>query len=148
MTERVPKADRERIEGEILAVLDRLIEGCQRLDMDLAFGMFDRSDSFRMIAGDGTVCTFDEYYANNVGYLETCTSFKLETMQADVLVLCPDLAVLTWSYRVQATLGSGARDLIDRAGATLVFDLQDGEWKVIRYHESSGPAEHLEGPSA
>jgi ketosteroid isomerase-like protein len=134
--------DRERIEREVLATLARLIAGCERLDMELAFGMFDRSDAFRMVAGDGTVCTFDEYYESNVGYLGQCESFQLETVQANVLVLRSDLAVLTWSYRVKATLQSGAQDRIGRAGATFLLELRDGEWKVVRYHESSGDYEH------
>ena len=141
MPSQLPPEDAERIEAEVLAVLDRLIDGCERLDMDLAFGIFDRSDTFRMVAGDGTVCSFADYYTNNIAYLETCAAFEIETIRTDVLVLRHDLAILTWSYRVEATLTSGARDIIDRAGATFVFELQDGQWKVVRYHESSGLVE-------
>ncbi len=141
MAERVSDADRSRIESEVLGVLDRLVTGCRGLHMDLAFGMFDRSNAFRMVAGDGTVCTFSEYYANNMAYLETCAAFSIETLQADVLAMRPDLAVVTWSYRVEAALKNGAHDIIDRAGATFVFEKQGVEWKVIRYHESSGSSE-------
>ncbi len=131
--------DRTRITREIHDVLDRLIRGCETLDMDLAFGMFDRSDAFRMVAGDGTLCTFAEYYANNVAYLSQCKSFMLDTIGTNVLVLRDDLAVLTWSYRVAATLESGSRHRIDRAGATFVLQKEDEQWRVIRYHESSSP---------
>ena len=135
----IAKAERERIEQEVLETLDLLITGCERLDMERAFSPFSRSPEFRMIAADGTSCRFDEYYANNVAYLRSCTSFSLATTAADVLVLRSDVAVLTWTYRVEATLESGARDMIDHAGATLVFAKDDGAWKVVRYHESSAP---------
>ena len=140
----VPQETRAQIEVEILAVLDRLIQGCETLDMDLAFGAFDRSDAFCMVAGDGTLCTFDEYYANNVGYFNHCETFKLETLGTDILVLRDDLAVLTWTYCVDASLTSGVRHQIERAGATFAFQKVEGRWLVVRYHESSSPLQESE----
>ncbi len=92
-----------------------------------------------MIAADGSLCDFVTYYDNNVMYLETCSAFSLTTLETDVLVLRPDLAVLSWTYRAEATLRTGERDVVDRAGASFVFEKRDDEWVVIRYHESSLP---------
>ena len=137
MGSRVSESERKTIEAGILALLDRLIAGCESLDMDAAFGPFSRSSEFRMIGADGALCDFATFYRNNVSYLETCSAFSLSTIAADVLVLRLDLAVLSWVYRAEATLAGGERDVIERAGATFVFEKRDGEWKAVRYHESS-----------
>lgn len=143
MERHVSEEDKERIEDEILEALDRLIAGCESLDMELAFSPFSRFDEFRMIAADGTLCDFTTYYDNNMSYLESCLAFSLTTFGTDVLVLRSDLAVLSWTYKAEATLDSGERDVIDRAGASFVFEKRDGEWKVVRYHESSAPPKRV-----
>jgi len=130
--------EQRRIEREVLGILDDLIRGCEQSDMDLAFGMFSRGPEFRMIAGDGTLCAFAEYYDSNVAYLRTCLAFALTTHAADVLVLDSEHAVLTWTYEVKATHADGTTDVIPRAGATFVFEKRVGSWTVVRYHESSG----------
>ncbi len=139
MGSRVSESERKKIEAEILAMLDRLIVGCESLDMDAAFGPFSRSSEFRMIGADGSLCDFETFYGNNVSYLETCSAFSLTTIAADVLVLRSDLAVLSWIYRAEATLKTGERDVIERAGATFVFEKREGGWVAVRYHESSLP---------
>ncbi len=133
------ETDRKGIEDEIREALDCLITGCETLDMELAFSPFSRSPEFRMIAADGSLCNFATYYDNNVSYLETCSAFSLTTIASDVLVLRPDLAVLSWIYKAVATFKSGEQDIIDRAGASFVFEKRNGEWKAIHYHESSLP---------
>lgn len=55
MEGRVSESERKRIEAEVLAALDRLIAGCESLDMDAAFGPFSRSSGVRMIAADGSL---------------------------------------------------------------------------------------------
>jgi len=147
MTSARSPEETRRIEAEILAALDRLVDGCERLDMDLAFGIFSRGPDFRMIAADGSLCDFATYYDNNVAYLDDCSAFSLTTLRTDVLVLRMDAAVLSWIYRAEVTLESGAFDVIDRAGATFVFEKRDGEWKVVRYHESSLPAVRHDSPA-
>jgi hypothetical protein len=143
MTARLSKADRLQIEGEIRAVLDDLIRGCESLDLDLAFGMFSDSPDFLMMATDGTLCDHDAYVGNNVDYLKTCTAFSLETSDVRVRVLEADSAVLAWSYAARATLSTGETDVIDKAGASFVLRRVDDRWTVVYYHESSNPPVRL-----
>jgi hypothetical protein len=132
-------AAKKRIEAEILATLDRLITGCETLDMELAFRPFSRSPEVRMIAADGSLCDLATYYSNNVSYLATCSAFAVTTLETEVRVLRSDLGVLSWIYKPEATLETGERDVIDRAGASFVFEKREAAWEVIHYHESSLP---------
>ena len=139
MGRRTSESKRKKIEAEILAALERLIAGCGALDMGAAFGPFSRSSEFRMIGADGSLCDFETFYGDNVSYLGNCSAFSLATIASDVLVLRSDLAVLSWIYRAEATLANGERDVIERAGATFVFEKREGRWVAVRYQESSLP---------
>lgn len=133
----------EKIRAEIRDVLSRLIAGCERLDMKMAFDVFLDSPDFLMIGADGTPCSHGEYVANNVEYLRNCSSFELTTLSEDIHVLDTGSAVASWVYSAEATLKSGERDVIEKAGATFVFVKRGGEWKVVRYHESALPADRI-----
>ena len=51
-------------------------------------------------------------------------------------VISPDVAILTGTYRLAATDTSG--NTINTSPAwTYVFNKQNGEWKVVHFHESS-----------
>ena len=140
--------DNEKIANEILRILDDLIEGCETLDMDLAYGMFSRSPDFLMMNTDGALCDFATFYKNDVDYLGTCARFSLTTYSTDVRVIDRDHAVLAWSYKAEAFLKMGERDIVDKAGASFVFVRKEDEWKVAYYHQSSVPFRRLPNEAA
>ena len=127
------------IEKSLKDVVGGLIKGCETLDMELAFDLFWDSHDFRMIAMDGSMCDYQTYLRNNIEYLETCSSFELTTLQAEITVLASDLAVYSWIYQAKATLNSGEQDVVDKAGASFVFKRLGDTWKAIHYHESTLP---------
>ena len=129
----------KQIGAELREAVSRLIQGCEALDMDLAFSLFWDSPGFRMIAADGSLCDYRTYVDSNADYLTGCASFKLTTIDEEVRVLGPDLAVYSWIYRAEATLKTGKRDVFEKAGASFVFKRVDGEWKAVYYHESTLP---------
>ena len=138
-------ADMQKIEGEIRKAVDSLIKGCESLDMDLAFEIFWDSPDFRMIAMDGSLCNYQTYLRNNIDYLTECLSFELTTLDDEIKILGPDLALYSWIYAVQATLKTGECDVIEKAGATFVFRRLEDQWKVIYYHESTLPPQRSAG---
>ena len=135
--------DNAEIASEILQILGNLVEGCESLDMDLAYGMFSRSPDFLMMNTDGSVCDFGTFYKNDVEYLGACARFSLTTFGTEVRVIDHDTAVLAWSYRAEAVLKTGERDIVDKAGASFLFVRKNGEWKVEYYHQSTTPLRRL-----
>lgn len=138
-------SEKERIEDELQAAVDSLIAGCEALDMELAFGAFSDSADFLMMGTDGSLCDYQTYLRNNIEYLMTCSSFELTTLDQEIRVLNRDVAVLSWAYKAEATLKTGERDVVERAGASFVFGRVNGEWKVVYYHESSVPPTRVSG---
>lgn len=131
--------EEEVIVEEIRNVIGNLVRGCETLDMDLAFGMFLDSPDFLMIATDGSYSDYNTYLRNNIDYLETCSSFRLTTYGEKVRILDRKTAIYSWAYGAEATLKTGEKDIIEKAGATFVFRKTGGEWKVVYYHEASLP---------
>jgi hypothetical protein len=138
-------AEKERIENELQEAVNSLIAGCEALDMGLAFGAFSDSADFLMMGTDGSLCDYQTYLRNNIDYLMTCSSFKLTTLKQEIRVLNRDVAVFSWAYKAEATLKTGERDVVEKAGASFVFSRVNGEWKVVYYHESSVPPTRVTG---
>jgi hypothetical protein len=138
-------AEKERIENELQEAVNSLIAGCEALDMGLAFGAFSDSADFLMMGTDGSLCDYQTYLRNNIDYLMTCSSFKLTTLKQEIRVLNRDVAVFSWAYKAEATLKTGERDVVEKAGASFIFGRVNGEWKVVYYHESSVPPTRVTG---
>jgi hypothetical protein len=136
-------AERERIKEELRGAINTLIEGCETLDMKLAFSVFSDSPDFLMMGTDGSLCDYETYVNNNVDYLKACSSFELTTFGEEIRILDRDTAIFSWAYGAKATLRTGEQDLVEKAGATFVFSKVENEWKVVYYHESSLPATRL-----
>ena len=129
-----------QIQKEIKEIINALITGCENLDMEMAFGMFLNAPEFLMMGTDGTLCDYQTYLKNNIGYLTACSSFKLTTFREETSVLDRETAVHAWAYGVEAVLKTGEKDIVKNAGASFVFKKQDEEWKVVYYHESTVPS--------
>lgn len=132
---------KKEIKDEIKKEIDSLIIGCESLDMSLAFKVFSKSPDFFMIASDGNFYDYQTFYNNNKNYFEICSSFELDTKKLDIKVLSDDLVIVSWLYKVVATLKTGNKDIIENAGATFLFKKIDNKWIVINYQESSLPPE-------
>ena len=128
-----------KIKDALHSALDKVITGCETLDMKLAFEIFSDSADFLMMGTDGTLCDYQTYRKNNIDYLTSCESFKLHTFKKEVRVFSEEMAVLSWAYGVEAKLKTGEVDIIDNAGASFVFQKIQNEWKVVYYHEASVP---------
>jgi hypothetical protein len=133
----ISDSEREQIEQELRDAVNAVIVGCGLLDMELAFKIFLNSPDFLMIGVDGSLCDYRTYVDNNGDYLATCSSFELITLREDIKLLSRDLAVFMWVYKAEAALKTGGYDVWEKVGATFVFSKIDGEWKVVRYHEST-----------
>jgi len=92
-----------------------------------------------MIGTDGTCCDYETYLKNNLEYLKTCVSFELTTLGEKIKILNNVTTIYSWAYRAEATLMTGGKDIVDKAGATFVFQKINDLWKVVYYHESSVP---------
>ena len=134
----------DRIKDELNSAIDKLIAGCEALDMKLAFEIFSDSSDFLMMSTDGTLCDYQTYIKNNIDYFKDCDSFKLKTFKREVRIIDKDTAVYSWAYGVEAKLKTGESDIIDNAGASFVFHKIQDKWKVIYYHESSLPLKRIE----
>ena len=141
--ERIPFTNKEKIEKEIQVIIDTLIQGCQALDMDMAFGMFANIPEFIMMGTDGSQVDHNTYVNNNIAYLGECSAFELKTFNGETRVLDENTAVYSWAYAAKATLKSGDIDMVDNAGATFVFRKLDNEWKVVYYHEATVPPRRI-----
>jgi len=138
-TEGFSSPEKDKIEREIRTAISTLITGCETLDMDLAFQAFSDTPDSLMMGTDGSLCDYRTYVNSNVDYLMTCSSFKLTKFRDEIGILSPDLAVFSWAYGAEATLESGEKDIVEKAGASFVFSKVEDEWKVVYYHESSLP---------
>ena len=137
--ESISSAEKTKIQEEIKEIIHTLISGCESLDMEMAFSMFMDSPEFLMMGTDGALSDYQTYLKNNIEYLKTCSSFKLRTDREEIRILDQETAVYAWAYGVEAALNTGEKDIVKNAGASFVFKKQNGEWKVVYYHESSLP---------
>lgn len=130
-------AEREKIEEEIRAEVDKVIRGCQTLDLELAFEPFWNDPGFRMMSMNGTLQDYQTYVKDNVDYLGQCERFDLTTLKEEIRVLTAEMAIFSWEYRVRARLKTGGEDVIDQAGASFFFRKLAEGWKVVYYQEST-----------
>ena len=128
-----------KIQKEVKEAFNTITEGCESLDMDLAFKVFYNSPDFYMISIDCSICDYQTYINNNINYLKECSNFKLTTFNEKMKLLSEEMVVYSWLYKAEATLKNGDKDIIENAGATLLFKKIDNEWKVIYYHEAALP---------
>jgi len=119
--------------------VDSLIKGCEALNMDKVFEIFWNSPDFRMISMDGSLCDYQTYLGDNIGYLSECSSFELTTFDERIDVLTSDIAIFSWIYQAVAVLRTGEKDVVDKAGASFIFRRIDSQWKVVYYQESTLP---------
>lgn len=66
-------------------------------------------------------------------------NIELDNPDPEVDVLGPRSAVASMLVRGQVTDTAGERRRIPGRAITFVFQLRDGEWKVVQAHESSAP---------
>lgn len=132
-------SEREKIEKEIKGRIETLITQFESLNTDLAFGIYANSDDFVMVSSDGFLLDYETFFNGNKKYLETCSSFKLTTIEEQIKVVSSDLVVFSWIYKAEATLKTGEKNIWDRAGASFLFKKTNDEWKVVYYHESALP---------
>jgi hypothetical protein len=132
-------SEEEKIRNELQEAVSALIAGCEALDMEVAFGAFSSSPEFLMMGTDGSLCDYQTYLRNNIDYLMTCSRFELTTLGQEIRILNRDVAIFSWAYKAEATLTTGERDIVEKAGASFVFNRVNEEWKVVYYHESSLP---------
>ncbi len=128
------ESEKSRIEKEIREAFNTVIEGCESLDMDLAFRVFHNSPDFYMIGPDCSFSDYSTYVNNNINYLEECSDFKLDTFDTKIKFLDSDMVILSWIYKAEATLKTGEKDVFEKAAATFLFKKIGNEWKVIYYH--------------
>ena len=74
-----------------------------------------------MIASDGYFYNYKTFLNNNKNYFEICSNFKLTTVKQEIKVLSDDSALVSWIYKVIATLKTGEQDIWEKAGATFLF---------------------------
>ncbi|MBN1649142.1 MAG: DinB family protein [Spirochaetales bacterium] len=133
------ESEADGISGELHAAVDKLITGCEALNMESAFGIFSDSSEFLMMGTDGSLCDYQTYIRNNMEYLKDCRSFRLNTFKREIRILDEKTAIYSWAYGAEATLKTGETDIVENAGASFLFRKTMDEWKVVYYHESSVP---------
>ena len=133
------KSEKDKIKKEVKGAFNTIIEGCETLDMDLAFKVFHNSPDFYMIGIDCSICDYQTYINNNINYLKECSSFKLTTFDEKMKLLNEDMVVYSWIYKAEAAFKNGNKDIIEKACATLLFKKINNEWKIIYYHEAALP---------
>jgi hypothetical protein len=141
--EHISLSNKEKIEIEIQTIIETLIQGCEALDMDMAFSMFANIPEFIMMGTDGSQVDHETYVNNNIAYLSDCSAFELTTFNSETRVLDENTAIYSWAYAAKATLKSGDVDMVDNAGATFIFHKLNGEWKVVYYHEATVPPRRI-----
>ena len=136
-------SEKKIIEDDLNLAIDQLISGCESLNMELAFEIFNDSPDFYMMGTGGNLCDYRTYLSDNFAYLGGCESFKLKTFNRVIHIIDKITAVFSWAYGVEAKQKTGEIDIIDNAGASFFFRKINNKWKVIYYHESSFPMKRI-----
>ena len=139
----IQNTERKNIENELHLAIDKLISGCETLNMDLAFEIFHDSPDFMMMGTGGNICDYQTYLNDNCTYLAGCENFKLKTFNRKIHILDRTTAVYSWAYGVEAKQKTGELDIINNAGASFFFKKMENKWKVVYYHESSVPMKRI-----
>ena len=137
-----PAAQRAEIQQAVRAY----IEAHNRSDAATIADMYSRQPGVTSV-GDGQIMRgwdrIREAFDQLVG---TAGKFKIDIGSIDVVPLGPGYALALTSYSL--SLGTGAEATQQRGAMTLVFQKQEGEWKVIHDHTSTQTQENGAATSA
>jgi len=142
----VPATPAATQRAEIQQAVRAYIEAHNRSDAATIADMYSRQPGVTSV-GDGQIMRgwdrIREAFDQLVG---TAGKFKIDIGSIDVVPLGPGYALALTSYSL--SLGTGAETTQQRGAMTLVFQKQEGEWKVIHDHTSTQAQENGAAPSA
>ncbi len=120
----------------LLSLTDDLAASWTRLEPD---DYLDRFSDDLVFYFEGSRVSRSEFEAVVRGTMEALAESTFEVSDPDVEILGPDAAVISFGLREVMVDRNG--DVTDLRGAlTLVWERREGEWRVVRAHESLPPA--------
>lgn len=136
----VPATPAATQRAEIQQAVRAYIDAHNRSDAATIADMYSRQPGVTSV-GDGQIMRgwdrIREAFDQLVG---TAGKFKIDIGSIDVVPLGPGYALALTSYSL--SLGTGAETTQQRGAMTLVFQKQEGEWKVIHDHTSTQAQEN------
>src|SRR5258706_2774358 len=142
----VPASPAATQRAEIQQAVRAYIDAHNRSDAATIADMYSRQPGVTSV-GDGQIMRgwdrIREAFDQLVG---TQGRFKIDIGSIDVVPLGPGYALALTSYSL--SIGTGAETTQQRGAMTLVFQKQEGEWKVVHDHTSTQAPENGAATSA
>ncbi|MFT3866944.1 MAG: nuclear transport factor 2 family protein [Nibricoccus sp.] len=124
------------IEKAILEANARMIEAANSLNADAFFEYILDSDKGVIIQNGVIFKTRSEALEAVKRGFVGIAKLKRQIENPRVIVITPELAVLTGEGNTVATLHDG-RTITNRFAISLIFQCKDGQWKVLQGHYST-----------
>ncbi len=142
----LPEAQRSQIILEVKAAVQAMVDQCQRLDVDAAMKDMPSGPEGLVVSSEGQILSVTELREGLRSFYAQLTKLRLTPIQEAIRPLAPDLALYTWTYKVEGTAKSGTSFVINPEAATFLLRKVGGVWKFIFFQESSGPAQRTPAP--
>jgi hypothetical protein len=131
----ISPAQKKNIEGEILKAQVEMKRAAEKLDADTLYKFV--LDVNNVIIENGILkSTWKNAYDTTKQGFQGIKELSYTYNHTNINVISPITAIWTGSGLTNATLTDGRKITIDFA-ETIVFVLQDGNWKVLHAHRSS-----------
>ncbi|MFO8174176.1 MAG: SgcJ/EcaC family oxidoreductase [Longimicrobiales bacterium] len=125
-------ADRQAVTAEINAEADRMLDAWSSLESQPYLDLYTEDVTWLYEGASIDRPTFEGMVRD---YMAGHTRAEWEWTERDVQVLGPEAAVFSGVWTLVQTDTAGVE--VEDAGAiTLVYELRNGEWKVVHAHES------------
>jgi uncharacterized protein (TIGR02246 family) len=124
------------IVAAVEAILDKAVAAAAAADAEGALSAAARDDSFTFISGDTMLTGYDQALA---AFRTTYAQLQKQTNEVitkRVRVLAADVVLVTAISEGTYTDKAGFTSPLVGLGSTAVFVRQNGQWRVVHYHQS------------
>lgn len=132
--------EKETAKAEIAGIVEGIVHGCDRLDIQEALKPYSDSPGFVAVNTDGSVVDHEGFKTINAELFEAVSSFRFTTTKEDIRFLADNLVLCTWIGSTEIVLKSGEHSRIPAFATTLLFSKVNHEWKIIYSYQSASPS--------
>ena len=131
--------EKETTKKEIAGIVDRIVRGCDQLDIQEALKPYSDAPNFVAVNTDGSVVDHEGFKTINAELFKSVSSFKFTTTKEDFHFLADNLVLCTWIGSSEIILKSGEHSKIPSFATTLLFSKVNNDWKIVYSHQSASP---------
>jgi hypothetical protein len=134
-SKKLSDAEKEQIKTEVKTEFENLVESIRELDFDKWSGFYSQEYFTSSVNGRvGYITNYEQWMKAVDDSFSSRSRHKSETLEVNINVLSPDLALLTFSGIWENWWGDNYNKV--NGLASYLWNKENDTWKVIHVHES------------